>query len=206
MMNINFELVVEEDAALPVKTEVVAAPKAETVTIKKTVEPVKEPAPKPIKVAPKTESATALSDARAAEIEQAIEASRIAAGGKKGDSVSAVNDSASGHSEGDSLPVRASANPVTAMPKAAIGESGHSEMQPKNIPKPEVDLQPGELERRASDMGKTSGKLSVEAASEIGIPDKPVGGGRKGNPENAEADLPVNQEKKPGTRPRRVKD
>ena len=92
------------------------------------------------------------------------------------------------------------------MPKAAIGESGHSETPPKNIPKPEVDLPPGELERRASDMGKTSGKLSVEAASEIGIPDKPIGGGRKGNPESAEPDPPAKEEKKPGTRPRRVKD
>ena len=48
--------------------------------------------------------------------------------------------------------------------------------------------------------------MSVEAANEIEIPDKPVGVGRKGNLENAEPDLPAKEEKKPGTRPRRVKE
>ncbi len=203
---LNFELIAEEDAPLPVKAEVVEAPKPEIVIVKKEADPIKATEPVAVKVAPSTESATALSDARASEIEQAIEASKIAAGGKKGDITSAVNDSISGHSEGDSLPVRASANPVVAMPKTAIGESGHSETQHKIVPKPEVELQPGELERRASDMGKTAGKLSVEAANEIDIPDKPVGVGRKGNTENVEPDPPVKEEKKSGTRPRRVKE
>ena len=209
--NINFELAVEEDAPLPVKVEVVAPPKIEKIATKKTAEPLKKSEPESIKVEPKTmlekATRTALSDARAAEIEQAIEASRVAAGGKKGDGASAVNAAASGHSEGDSLPVRASANPMVAMPKTVIGESGHSETQHRVVPKPEeADLQPGELERRASDMGKTSGKLSVEAANEIDIPDKPVGAGRKGNQENVEPDPPAKEEKKPGTRPRRVKE
>ena len=208
--NINFELAVEEDAPLPVKVEVVAPPKIEKIATKKTAEPLKKSEPEAVKAEPKTmlekATRTALSDARAAEIEQAIEASRVAAGGKKGDGASAVNAAASGHSEGDSLPVRASANPMVAMPKTVIGESGHSETQPRTVPKPEADLQPGELERRASDMGKTSGKLSVEAANEIDIPDKPAGAGRKGNQENVEPDPPAKEEKKPGTRPRRVKE
>ncbi len=206
VLKLNFELAAEDDSPLPVKTAVVAAPKAETVAIKKVADPANEANPVSVKVAPQPEPKISLSDSRAAEIEQEIEASRIAAGGKKGDSANAVNAAVSGHSEGDKLPVRASSNPFVAMPKTAIGESGHSETQHKTIPKPEADLQPGELERRASDMGKISGRLSVEAANEIEIPDKPVGVGRKGNLENAEPDPPAKEEKKPGTRPRRVKD
>ncbi|MBS1811659.1 MAG: tetratricopeptide repeat protein [Acidobacteria bacterium] len=139
---------------------------------------------------------TQLSDSRVAEIEKAI--NRGSSGGKKGDSADAIEESASGHIEGDTI-VRPG-KPVEPIP--LLGESGHiTDTTPKaNKINDEGNPRslPVEVEQRAKTIGQSAGKLSVGAAMEIETPEKPAGGGRKGIKPNEQESTPA--------RPRRVKE
>ena len=158
-------------------------------------EPVAAPTHQAAKQA--TPPKTQLSDSRVEEIEKAINAG--SSGGKKGDSTDAVEESASGHREGDA-PVRISQPLVPVLPS---GESGHiADTTPKaGLINDEGKTRslPVEVEQRARTIGQSAGKLSVGAAMEIEAPDKPTGSGRKG------ITNPTEEEKAAtGARPRRV--
>lgn len=154
--------------------------------------------PTPLRKGKSVPTKTQLSDSRVAEIEKAIEGRS----GKKGDKADAVEESASGHIEGDA-PVRIS-QPIE--PILPSGESGHiSGTLPKANNTSHEDgskVLPGDVEQRAKTIGQSAGKLSVGAAMEIEAPEKPAGGGRKGitNTTDQEGNSPNN------TRPRRVED
>lgn len=183
-----------EDAAPPTRRAQVAA------------KPEVKPAPRTAtpEATARTSQKPELSDARVAELERAIGSSTPASDtlvGKKGKSAAVMEETASGHQEGDA-PVRVSKEPLLP-----AGESGRIvPTTPKVNPtsEPSSEGLPSEVEARAKAMGQSAGKLSVGAAQEVEAPDKPVGQGRKGSrsPEETEAEpkAPTN------SRPRRVKD
>lgn len=140
-----------------------------------------------------------LSDARVAELEKAISGTGKPVG-KKGDSVAVVEESLSGHLEGDA-PVRVAKAPEPILP---AGESGR--VVP-TVPKvdtpsdePKSEGLPAEVESRAKAMGQSAGQLSADAAMEVDVPNRPAGQGRKGTRSADEPKPKVN------VRPRRVAD
>lgn len=139
-----------------------------------------------------------LSDSRVAEIERAING--VVSGGKKGNSAAAIEEAASGHTEGDA-PVRVGKPLDPVLPS---GESGHiSSTTPKVNEGNEQGASRGlpvEVEQRAKTMGQSAGQLSAGAAMEIEVPEKSAGG-RKGRPNDEAAPKPAE-----GARPRRVTD
>lgn len=183
----------------------IAPPKTEVVT---KAAPVSEPetaieteAKKPV-----LKTKRELSDARVAELERAIESSTAAPGGKKGDLGTAVEASASGHVEGDA-PVRI---PVKSLAvELPAGDSGHAENGVKQggiTRENQPEALPLEIEKRASALGESSGKLSVGAALEIEAPEKPGGTGRKGLKDSEETQPATEPDKVKSVRPRRVKE
>lgn len=179
-------LIPDEDVPAPIKAPVVAVIEKATPEVSPTI--AKETAPitavktaevKPVAektiAAPVANNNAGLSDSKVAEIEKAIDAGVSTPGGKKGNAAVAVEESAIGHIEGD-LPIRLKVQPKVETPLPA-GNSGHAtEGTPlTNAPTEATDKAtrtplPPEFEKRASDMGKTSGKLSAGAAMETSAP------------------------------------
>ncbi len=169
-------LIPDEDVPAIIKAPVVAltekaAPEISPTTAAKDPTPTPEiktaelkPAAEKTVAAPVANTNSALSDSKVAEIEKAIDAGVSAPGGKKGNAVIAVEESAIGHIEGD-LPIRLKVQPKLETPPPA-GNSGHAT---EGTPLTSAPLPP-EFEKRASDMGKTSGKLSTGAAMETSAP------------------------------------
>jgi hypothetical protein len=173
-----------------------------------------------------------LSDERVAELEKAISGSRPLTNtpdnqkesvkeepalshaptnsvfvGKKGNSTNTVEETVSGHLEGDA-PVRVSKEEGKA-PLLPAGESGPIvSTTPKVNPTNETTSEglPSEVEARAKAIGQSAGKLSAGAAEEVETPDKPVGQGRKGTrgTEEPEAESKAEPKAPANVRPRRV--
>jgi hypothetical protein len=142
---------------------------------------------------------TQLSDSRVAEIERAINSGTSR--GKKGNSTVAVEESASGHLEGD-LPVRINKPLEPILPAGESGRIANTTPKTNESNEGKSTPLPAEVELRAKTMGESAGKLSVGAAMEIDAPDKPAGSGRKGKKATDEQESISSG----NSRPRRVKE